>query len=170
MRLPILLLSVVIIVFGVVPGLPLRVIDMIQSGFGLEPLMINIWGITSDAGIINMLNLFVAVLVVGLIVWLIFRSARKLSSIGQYDNYAAGHAVPKDKYHYSVNFYDPLNRIIRPFLGDFIDDLYMKLAGRVKWMANGIRRIYAGDVGYYLIYIILFLALLIFVEINWKPW
>jgi formate hydrogenlyase subunit 3/multisubunit Na+/H+ antiporter MnhD subunit len=170
MRLPILLLSVAVILFGVVPGLPLRVIDMIQSGFGLEPLMINIWGVTSDTGVINMLNLFVAVLVIGIIVWLIFRSVRKPMTVDQYDNYAAGHAVPKEKYHYSVNFYDPLDRMIRPFLKDFIDDLYMKLAGAIKRTANGIRRIYAGDVGYYLIYILLFLALLIFVEINWKPW
>jgi NADH-quinone oxidoreductase subunit M len=101
---------------------------------------------------------------------LIFKSSKKSTSIDQYDNYAAGAAIPKDKYHYSVNFYDPLYRMITPFLRDFIDDFYMNLARGIKNLSNGIRRIYTGDVGYYTIYIMLFLALLVFIQIKWNLW
>jgi len=170
MQMPIVILSVAIILFGVLPGLPLNVINSIESGFGLEPLTINIWGIASDTGTINMLNISAAVLVIGIMIWLIFKSSKKSTGIGQYDNYAAGTTVPKDKYHYSVNFYDPLYRMITPYLRDFIDDFYMSLARGIKNLGNGIRRIYAGDVGYYVMYIMLFLALLIFIQINWDLW
>ncbi|GAI22216.1 unnamed protein product, partial [marine sediment metagenome] len=37
-------------------------------------------------------------------------------------------------------------------------------------LASGVRRIYSGDVGYYVMYIILFLSLLIFVQMKWKVW
>ncbi|MBN2610169.1 MAG: hypothetical protein JXB00_01290 [Bacteroidales bacterium] len=170
MQLPIVILSLAIIFFGIIPGLPLHVINSIESGFGMEPLTINIWGIASDTGTINMLNIFTAVLVIGIMVWLIFKVSKKSTVIGQYDNYAAGTTVPKDKYNYSVNFYDPLCRMISPYLKDFIDDFYMSLARSIKNTGNGIRRIYTGDVGHYVIYIILFLALLIFIQINWELW
>lgn len=170
MQLPVVILSLVIIVFGILPGIPLNVINSIESGFGLEPLTMNIWGITSDTGIINMLNISVAVIVISIIVWLIFKGSKKSAGIGQFDSYAAGTVVPKDKYHYTVHFYDPLYRMITPYLRDFIDDFYMSLARGVKNLGNGIRRIYTGDVGYYVMYIILFLALLIFIQINWEVW
>ncbi|MBN2213592.1 MAG: hypothetical protein JW723_05055 [Bacteroidales bacterium] len=170
MQLPIVILSLAIILFGILPGLPLKVINSIESGFGLEPLTINIWGITSDTGTINMLNLFVAVFLIGIMIWLIFKGSKKSAGIGQYDNYAAGTTVPKNKYHYSVDFYGPLHRMISPYLRDFIDDFYMSLARSIKNLGNGIRRIYTGDVGYYAIYIMLFLALLIFIQIKWKLW
>lgn len=170
MQLPIIILSFAILFFGILPGLPLKVINTIESDFGLESLQINIWGISSETGTINMLNISFAFLVIGIMVWLIFKSNKKSTSIDQYDNYAAGAAIPKDKYHYSVNFYDPLNRMITPYLRDYIDDFYMSLAKGIKNLSNGIRRIYAGDVGYYTIYIMLFLALLVFIQINWNLW
>jgi formate hydrogenlyase subunit 3/multisubunit Na+/H+ antiporter MnhD subunit len=170
MQLPIGLLSFAIILFGILPGLPLKVINSIGSGFGLQPLMINIWGIASDTGTLNMLNIAVAVLVIGIIVWLIFKGSKRATAVGQDDNYAAGTIVPKEKYHYTVSFYGPLYRMITPYLKDFVDDFYMTLARSIKNLGNGIRRIYAGDVGYYAMYIILFLALLIFVQITWSLW
>jgi formate hydrogenlyase subunit 3/multisubunit Na+/H+ antiporter MnhD subunit len=170
MQLPVVILSLVIIMFGILPGIPLNVINSIGQGFGMEPLTVNIWGIASDTGIINMLNISAALIVISIIVWLIFKGSKRSAEIGQFDSYAAGTVVPKDKYHYSVNFYDPLYRMITPYLRDFIDDFYMGLARGIKNIGNGIRRIYTGDVGYYVMYIILFLALLIFIQINWKLW
>ncbi|MEA1887649.1 MAG: proton-conducting transporter membrane subunit [Bacteroidota bacterium] len=170
MQLPIVILSLAIIVFGIVPGLPLNVINTIGTGFGLKPLMINIWGLASDTGVLNMLNISVAVIVISLIVWLIFKGSKRASEVDQYDSYAAGAAVPKDKYQYSVNFYGPLYRMITPYFKNFVDGFYMRLAGGIKNLGNGLRRIYTGDVGHYAMYIILFLALLIFIQITWALW
>ena len=170
MQLPVVILSLIIIVFGILPGIPLKVINKILTTYGVESLNINIWGISSETGMLNTINIFAAIAIFSLIIWLIFKSARKGIKITQEDTYAAGTYVPKEKYNYTVNFYDPLYRMISPYLRDFIDDMYMWLARCVKNSGEGIRRIYTGDLGYYAMYIILFLAMLIFVQINWTLW
>ena len=60
--------------------------------------------------------------------------------------------------------------MISPYLKDVVDEFYMRFAGWIRGICNGVRRIYTGDVGYYVIYIILFLATLIFVQLNWSVW
>jgi formate hydrogenlyase subunit 3/multisubunit Na+/H+ antiporter MnhD subunit len=170
MQLPIVIFSIAIILFGILPGIPLNVINSIETTFGFQSLNINIWGIASDTGSLNIINIFSAVLVACLIIWLISKAGRKAVSVTQENNYAAGATVPEGKYHYTVDFYKPLTRMISPFFKDFIDDFYMSLSRSVNNLCNGIRRIYTGEVGYYVMYIVLFLALLIFVQIRWSIW
>jgi proton-translocating NADH-quinone oxidoreductase chain M len=170
MQLPIIVLSFTILMFGILPGIPLKVINAIGTSFGFESLNVNIWGIASDTGTLNTINIFSAVLAAGVIVWIIFRLGAKSVSVSQDDSYAAGAHTPLDKYHYTAGFYNPLYRMIKPFLRDIIDEFYYLIASSVRNLAGGIRRIYSGDVGYYVMYIILFLAFLIFVQLKWKPW
>ncbi len=170
MRLPIIILSFAILVFGILPGIPLKVINSITSSFGLKPLDISVWGITSESGMLNIINIFAAILVVSVILWLISKASRKAIVVTQDDNYAAGAPVPIDKYHYTVNFYNPLQRMIAPYLRDSMDDLYRWFSHRLRNLSNGMRQIYTGYVGNYVMYIILFLALLIFIQIKWLPW
>jgi len=170
MQLPIIVLSVVILLFGVFPGIPLKVINAIGTSFGFETLNVTLWGIASETGTLNTINIFATVLVVGIIVWLFFRSTAKSVLVSQDDSYAAGAYTPVDKYHYTVKFYNPLDRMIKPFLRDVIDEFYYGIASLVRTFAGGVRRIYSGDVGYYVMYIILFLSLLIFVQMKWKVW
>ena len=170
MQFPIIIFSLIIILFGIVPGIPLKVVNTIVTSFGFESLNVNLWGIASDTGALNTVNIFAAIVVAGIIVWLIFKAGRKSVSVAQDDNYAAGAYVPRDKYHYTVNFYNPLQRIISPFLRDFIDEFYTKLAGWGRNLSSTVRRIYTGYVGDYVIYIMLFLALLIFIQLNWSIW
>ncbi len=170
MQMPMIILSLGIIIFGILPGIPLNLINSIEAGFGLEPLTVNIWGIASETGTLNMVNIFTALLIIGIIVWLIFKGSKSAKKIDQYDNYTAGTYVPQDKYIYSVNFYGPLNRMLSPYLKDFVDAFYMRLARSIKNLGDGIRRIYAGDIGYYVTYIVLFLAILIFIQLKWTVW
>jgi len=170
MQFPIIILSLIIILFGILPGIPLKVINSIVTSFGLQSLNINIWGIASETGALNTINIFAAILVVGLMVWLIFRAGRKAEPLPQEDTYAAGAAIPREKYHYTVDFYNPLYRMISPYLRDVIDEFYSWIATGVKGLCNGIRHVYTGDVGYYVMYIILFLSSLIFVQIMWGIW
>jgi len=170
MQLPIIILSLIIVTFGIIPGIPLKVINQIMISSGIDSLNITLWGVNSETGTINMLNIFTALLITGVLIWLIFKGSKKAKQIDQYDNYTAGTYVPKDKYHYSVEFYGPLNRMLRPYLKDFIDTFYLKLAKSVKNLGNGIRQIYAGDIGYYVTYIVFFLALLIFIQLKWTLW
>ncbi len=170
MQLPMIVFSLIIILFGILPGIPLKVINTIVTSFGFESLNIAIWGIVSETGAINTVNIFAAIIVACIVVWLIFRVGPKTKRIAQDDNYAAGAAIPKDRYHYTVDFYNPLYRMITPYLRDFVNEFYMKLAHWTRGLANGVRRVYTGDVGYYVIYIVLFLALSIFVQVVWGTW
>ena len=170
MRLPMIVLSCAVLLFGIVPGIPLNVINSIGISFGFDSLDITIWGITSETGALNTVNIFAAILIAGILVWLIFKASGKSVPVTQEDTYAAGAAIPENKYHYTVNFFNPLQRMIDPFLKDFIDDFYMKLAGRTQNLCSGVRRIYTGYVGHYLLYIVLFLAVLIFIQVNWGIW
>ena len=165
-----IILSSVVLLFGIIPGVPLKIINAIGISFGFKSLDVTLWGIASETGTLNTVNIFAAITVASIIVWLIFRAGRKAVSVAQDDNYAAGAYVPRDKYHYTVNFYNPLQRIISPFLRDFVDEFYTKLAGWTRNLCSGVRRIYTGYVGDYVIYIMLFLALLIFIQLKWSIW
>jgi proton-translocating NADH-quinone oxidoreductase chain M len=170
MQLPMIVLSLAILLFGILPGIPLKVINAIGISFGFESLNVTLWGITSETGALNTINIFSAVLVAGIIVWILFWIGAKSVSVAQDNSYAAGAYTPKDKYHYTAEFYNPLYRMVKPFLRDVIDEFYYWIASSVRSFADSVRRIYSGDVGYYVMYIILFLALLIFVQLKWKPW
>lgn len=170
MRLPMIVLSCAVLLFGIVPGIPLKVINSIGGSFGFDSLDITIWGIASETGALNTVNIFAAILIAGIIVWLIFKASGKAVQVAQEDTYAAGAAIPENKYHYTVNFFNPLQRMIDPFLKDFIDVFYMKLAGWTQNLSSGVRRIYSGYVGHYLLYIVLFVAVLIFIQVHWGLW
>jgi formate hydrogenlyase subunit 3/multisubunit Na+/H+ antiporter MnhD subunit len=170
MKLPMIVLSAAILLFGILPGFPLRVINRIIVSFGFDSLDVSLWGIASETGALNTINIFAAVLVGCVLVWLVFRAGARAVPVGQEDSYAAGAAVPVDRYHYTVSYYAPLFRMIGPFLKDFCDAFYMRLAGWVGSWCNALRRIYTGYVGDYAMYIVVFLAALMLVQIVWSPW
>ena len=170
MQFSMIVLALAVFLFGILPGIPLKVINAIGTSLGFESLHVTLWGIASETGVLNTVNIFAAILAVGLMVWLVFRAGRKAEPLPQEDTYAAGAAIPREKYHYTVDFYNPLYRMISPYLRDVIDEFYSWIATGVKGLCNGIRHVYTGDVGYYVMYIILFLSSLIFVQIMWGIW
>jgi len=170
MQVPLIILSLFIVLFGILPGIPLKVINTINTSLGFESLNVSLWGITSETGTLNTINILFGLLVAGIIVWLLFRLGARSVSVPQEDSYAAGAHVPKEKYHYTVEFYNPLVRMIRPYLRDVIDEFYYEIAASLRRVSDRVRRIYHGDIGYYVTYIILFLAMFIFIQLKWKPW
>ena len=170
MQLPIVILSFTILLFGVLPGIPLRVINAIGVSFGFKSLSVNLYGIATETGALNTINLFAAILVFYAIVWFVLRFSPRFTSVSQEDTYAAGAGIPRDKYHFTVDFYNPLYRMIKPYLKDYVDIFYTKLAGWTQNVCGNVRRVYTGFVGHYILYIVLFLAVLIFIQIKWSLW
>ncbi len=170
MQLPIIVLSLTILLFGILPGIPLKVINAIGISFGFKSLDITLWGVASETGALNTINLFAAILIGCIVIGIILKAGPKTPTVSQDDTYAAGAAIPKDKYHYTVDFYNPLYRMITPYLKDFADIFYMKLVGWIQTLCSNVKRIYTGYVGQYVMYIILFLAVLIFVQLKWSLW
>ena len=165
MHFPMAVLSLIIVGFGILPGIPLEVIGKIESSFGFAPLALNVWGVRSEAAVLNTLNIFAAIFLAVLFIFLLFRMGASSRRVPQEDSYTAGAApVPADRYHHTVDFYNPLQRMISPYLRDRIDGFYYWIAGGVRGVCDGVRRIYTGDVGNYALYIILFLAFLILMQ------
>jgi len=170
MQIPMLLLTVAIVLFGILPGIPLKVISGIEKSFGMGPLSTTIFGMPKEIGELNMINILAAVVVAGAFIYFIFSLSAKSRKVDQYDSYAAGSFVPKDKYQYSVRFYDQTYRIIEPYLRDVVDDFYSWLVGKSKSLFQIVRKVYTGNINTYALYILLFLAFLIFVKLGWGLW
>jgi NADH-quinone oxidoreductase subunit M len=170
MRIPILTLSFVVLLFGILPGIPLKIINAIGTSFGLEPLNVNIWGIASETGALNTVNISFAVLIAGIIVWMFLRVGKRSIPVSQRDSYAAGAYIPKEKYHYTVKFYDPLFRVVKRYIRDFVDVFYSIIVKAGRKFSGMVRKIYSGDLGYYVIYILLFLAILIIIKMGLALW
>ncbi|RKY03530.1 MAG: hypothetical protein DRP55_01165 [Spirochaetes bacterium] len=168
MQFPIIIYSLIIILFGILPGIVLKVINTILTSFGFESLNVTIWGIASESGILNTINIFTAVVIVVIAVWIISRLGAKTRLVAQDDNYAAGSYIPKEKYNFTAAFYKPMTRIIGPVLKDIVNNFYLILGRGTVAAGNGIRKVYTGDIGYYVIYIILFLAVLILIKVGFK--
>jgi formate hydrogenlyase subunit 3/multisubunit Na+/H+ antiporter MnhD subunit len=168
MQFPIIIFSSFIILFGVFPGIPLGIIEKIMLGMGFESFGVKIWGIASETGSLNTLNIFFAVLLVILGVYILYRIGFKSKRVLQEDTYAAGHYIPKDKYAYTAEFYAPLFDIIKPIFREWINIFIEKLTVLGNNLSDRIRRIYVGDLGTYVLYIVLFLAFLI--VSRWCIW
>lgn len=170
MRAPMIVLTILIVLFGVLPGIPLKAISAIQAHLGMTPLETSLFGMPKALGELNTLNIFFAVLVAGLAVYAVFSLARRSKRVSQYDNYAAGARVPVGQYQHSVKFYDQADRLIRPYLRDRIDDFYSWIAAMSTDFFEQLRKIYTGNVNTYATWIVLFVAVLIFMGLlGWKP-
>jgi len=170
MQIPILFLCFVIFLFGILPGIPLRAIQGVQREMGFAPLELTLWGLASDVGALNMLNICVALVTAFAVVFLVMRVGPKGRRVAQDDSYAAGAYVPVDRYHHSVEFYNPLYRMISPYLKDRVDEFYYWIADRASGLFDIVRRMYTGYAGTYVLYIVAFLAFLILVQLVWQVW
>jgi NADH-quinone oxidoreductase subunit M len=95
---------------------------------------------------------------------------KKSIPVSQKDSYAAGANIPKEKYHYTVDFYNPFYRMIKTYLRDFIDVFYSIIVKVGRKFSGMVRKVYSGDLGYYVIYILLFLAILIIIKMGLVLW
>jgi proton-translocating NADH-quinone oxidoreductase chain M len=170
MQLPILVLSFAVLLFGILPGIPLKIINAIGTSFGMEALDVNIWGITSETGALNTVIISSAVLVASIIVWMLLRLGKRSIPVSQEDSYAAGGYIPKEKYHYTVKFYDPFHRMVKTYFRDFVDMFYSMIVRIGRKFSGRVRKIYSGDLGYYVIYILLFLVILIIIKMGLALW
>jgi NADH-quinone oxidoreductase subunit M len=166
MQTPIIILSVAVILFGIFPGLILKFINNLGVSIGFQKFNISIMGISTETGILNMLNISFLLLLSIAAVFILFKIGKKSRKVSQEDNYAAGAPIPEGKYHYTVDFYAPLYKMISKYLKDIVDIFYYWIAGIVESLCNVVRKIYSGDIGTYVGYILLFLAVLIYIYLR----
>ena len=170
MQFPVILLSLVILLFGILPGIPLKVIGWIQTTMGFKVAKINIWGVITETGTLNTVNIFFALLLAFIGIYLLSRIGIRARRVTQDDTYAAGHYAPRDKYAYTSDFYAPLFNIIKPIFREWVSILNGKIVRFGRALSDSVRRIYVGDLGTYVLYIVLFLAFLLTLRMGWNLW
>jgi formate hydrogenlyase subunit 3/multisubunit Na+/H+ antiporter MnhD subunit len=166
MQLPMILLSLTVFAFGVLPGIPLRAIAAIQESFGTAGLHVTMSGVPPEVGELDMINILTGVAVCFAVVYAIFAAAKKARRVDQFDSYGAGSYVPADRYQYSVNFYQRAYEFIRPYVRDRADDFYRWLVAKAEGFFEEARKIYTGNVNSYVAYIVILLALLILLKMG----
>lgn len=170
MRLPLVVCGSIIILFGILPGIPLGAVGPIVGSLGLEPVQATLTGFGPQVGPLNMVSIFAAAALAVLAVLLVLRASAAPRRVAQEDSYAAGSPVPAGRYHHTVRFYDPLEGATIGYLRDWADEFYTRVAGGARGGFDGLRRIYTGDVRNYVMYIVCLLAFLIFVQMVWHIW
>jgi NADH-quinone oxidoreductase subunit M len=116
MMLPMLLLCVVIMATGMMPGLVLEVVAAAQRTIGLPEVPYILGGVASAQGSLDMLwvsGILFAGLAIGAV--LFYGAGGRARRVHQLDNYAGGHFLTADvRYQYSDNFYAGLMHRIGP--------------------------------------------------------
>ncbi len=166
MQVPMIVLALAVILFGVLPGIPIKAIASAQASLGLDALESGLGALPPAVGELNTINVLAGVVLSLALVYLVFAAAKSPRGVDQFDSYGAGSYVPTDRYQYSAGFYQRANELIAPYVRDRVDDLYRWFVGKAEGFFEEARKIYTGNVNTYVGYIVLFLGLLIILKMG----
>ncbi|MEW8265083.1 MAG: proton-conducting transporter membrane subunit [Candidatus Thiodiazotropha sp.] len=143
MMIPMLILSAIIFVTGLLPGIPLEWVASALQTVGLPVPDHTLGGIESASGSLDMIWV-IGVLFAGFGVGaLVFYSAGRSKRVHQLDNYAGGHFLSADvRYQYSDNFYAGLMHLIGGwYRGSFLW-LERSIRSLVEFLSLGMQGLY----------------------------
>jgi len=117
MLVPMLALSTLVFLTGLIPGPVLSWVAAVQQAVGLEPVNYSLGGVVDPRGGLDMIwlvGILMAGFGVGALVF--FGFGGKSRRVHQLDNYAGGHFLTAEvRYQYSDNFYAGLMHLIGPW-------------------------------------------------------
>ncbi|MEJ2454184.1 MAG: proton-conducting transporter membrane subunit [Candidatus Thiodiazotropha sp.] len=158
MMIPMLILTAIIFITGLFPGIPLAWVASVQQAVGLPVPDYTLGGVTASSGSLDMIWV-IGVLFAGFgIGALIFYGAGPSKRVHQLDNYAGGHFLTADvRYQYSDNFYAGLMHLIKGwYRGSFLW-LESSVKSLVEFLSLGMQGIYRrANAEFYLLSIALF--------------
>jgi NADH-quinone oxidoreductase subunit M len=163
MQVPLIFLSLLTIVFGLFPGIPLTAIAKVQEFIGMVPVQFTLTGFPAGTGLSTLNVVKISETLVGAFVfaYLFFISLPKARRISQYDTYAAGQVVTKDtKYNYSFGFYSFFRDVMNPIFKWSADRIYLAVTRFMHVLGDHARRVYTGDLETYVSYIVVIMAII----------
>ncbi len=155
MQVPMLVLSVLAILFGIFPSIPMNFVSKAVSYLGLEPIKYYLTGFPTQPGLheANILKISSALTIGFVVSLLIFLLLPKAKRVDQLDNYYAGEKLTKDtKYNYSFGFYSFFDDILGSFSYLSVEKIYSNVEGLFKTVGDYLRRFYTGNLETYLSY------------------
>ena len=150
---PMLILSALIFVTGLLPGIPLAWVATALAAVGLSAAPYSPGGVILDNGSLDMLWV-VGVLFAGFgIAAVLFHASGRSRRVHQLDNYAGGHFLTADtRYQYSDNFYAGLMHRIAPWYRGSFEWLERSLVSLLDLLSLAMQGIYRQARGeYYLL-------------------
>ena len=173
MVIPMVLLALGTFVLGTFPQLVFKPIDAAMQYVGYDATGGYLWGqsvLFSDWGdVVTLQPILYAILAVfvffALFLW--FKGTKGTRYVSTKDISSSGE-VPKEweNLTFKVNFMQPFERAIEPFLKRQIDKYYTAVGNGLEALFEFTRRIYTGNGQTYAIYAIAFLALLLLFRVS----
>ena len=173
MVIPMLLLAIGTFVLGTFPQLVFKPIDTAMQYVGYNATGGHLWGqsiLFSDWGdVVTLQPILYAILAVfvffALFLW--FKGTKGTRYVSTKDISSSGE-VPKEweNLTFKVNFMQPFERAIEPFLKRQIDKYYTAIGNGLEALFEFTRRVYTGNGQTYAIYAIAFLALLLLFRVS----
>ncbi len=173
MVIPMVLLALGNFVLGTFPQLIFKPIDAAMQFAGYDATGGRLWGesvlFTEWGDVVTLQPILYAVLAVfvffALFLW--FKGTKGTRYVSTKDISTSGE-LPKEweNLTFKVNFMQPFERAIEPFLKRQIDKYYTAFGNGMEALFEFTRRIYTGNGQTYAIYAILFLALLLLFRVN----
>lgn len=123
MMLPMLLVSVIVFVTGVMPGLVLEWVAGVQSSLGLQAVPWVLGGVRMENSEMDMIwGTGVLFAGCGVAAVIFYGLGNKAKRVHQLDNYAGGHFLSSEtRYQYTDNFYPGLMHLIGPWYRSSFD-------------------------------------------------
>jgi len=162
MKIPMLILILVIVLFGVFPGIQMNIINQISGYLGIETVNYTLYSIQGANGAWNSLlifNIFSAGFIIAL---LLFSFAKKSKLVGLLDTYSSGEYITDaESYHYAYQYYRPFDRLFDNLAAKSLTDFYETLTKNLVRSGEGLRRaLAAGKLQNYALYSVLLFVIL----------
>ena len=170
MQIPMLFFGGLILLFGIFPGIPLTAIAAIENQFGIPPVQSTLFGVPPAVGELNLLNILGGIFAATFIIYALFSLTKRPRKAGAQDTYTAGAPTPRTRYNYTNHFYDPAERLIRPYLTDWAAVFYGWVGRQSTAFFESARKVYSGNINTYALWIVILLG--VFVTMNllgWRP-
>jgi len=172
MRIPMLLLMMIMLLAGTVPGVIMKPLTAVLMAMGYR-VEIADWSTLKGSMLnsdINLTLVFGVFLVAFVIVFILYMIGNKSAMVPQEDNYTAGEypedwGVTPDRFNYSYSFYQPFKEMFDPFLERISFDRFYEMIGKnFAYVSETIRGVYKkGDAA-----VLLFsIGLLLFILGGW---
>jgi NADH-quinone oxidoreductase subunit M len=162
MQLPMYILMGLMLLFGVLPGIQMKIINQIASYLNVETIQSTLYTIEGAFGAWNSLiifNVFSAGFIIALLIFLI---AKKSKLVGLLDTYTSGEYMDDaEAYHYAYQYYRPFDRMFDGFASKSLTHYYEILVGNLGKLGNSLRKgMVTGNGHTYALYSILFFVIL----------
>jgi formate hydrogenlyase subunit 3/multisubunit Na+/H+ antiporter MnhD subunit len=162
MQIPMYVMMLLIVLFGVFPGIQMSIINKIAIQLGINPVNSSLFTIEGAFGSWNsfvIFNLFGAGFAVALIIFII---AKKSKLVGLLDTYTSGEYMnDPELYHFAYEYFRPFERLFDGFASLSLTRYYETLVGNIVKLGNILRKgIVTGNGQTYALYSILFFVIL----------